>query len=333
MAAIDHREIFERAEVGIALNDPESGTVGVVNERYATLLGYGRDELQDTPIEEISADDPAFDQDAAMAKIRRARDGDRQQFDWLFERRDGSRFWGEVVLKVTEIGRRDRLLAFVRDVSDRKRYERELEQKNRRLDNFTSIVAHDLRNPLTLAKGHLEMAREDCDTDDLDAVARAHGRMEALIDDLLTLAREGDTVEESEPIALAGVVESCFRTMEADAAALVVDAEATIDANRRRLEQLLKNLMHNSVEHAGEGVTITVELLPDGFAVEDDGLGIPESERDRVFDAGYSTADTGTGFGLPIVDEMARAHDWEIQVTEGTEGGARFEITGVTFVE
>ena len=68
-----------------------------------------------------------------------------------------------------------------------------------------------------------------------------------------------------------------------------------------------------------------------GFYVEDDGPGIPADEREAIFDAGYSTRADGTGFGLSIVQRVVEAHEWEIAVTDGNEGGARFEITGVEF--
>jgi signal transduction histidine kinase len=79
-------------------------------------------------------------------------------------------------------------------------------------------------------------------------------------------------------------------------------------------------------------VTITVGDLPDGFSVEDDGPGIAPDEREHVFEGGYSTKANGTGFGLAIVDEIADAHGWEVTVTDGVDGGARFEITGVDIV-
>jgi len=78
-------------------------------------------------------------------------------------------------------------------------------------------------------------------------------------------------------------------------------------------------------------VAVTVGALPDGFYIEDDGPGIPADERDDVFDAGYSTTEEGTGFGLSIVQQIADAHGWDIRVTDGSDGGARFEITGVEF--
>ncbi|OYR54849.1 hypothetical protein DJ71_27145 [Halorubrum sp. E3] len=83
------------------------------------------------------------------------------------------------------------------------------------------------------------------------------------------------------------------------------------------------------MEHGGEDVTVTVERLEDGFYVEDDGPGIPESERGDVFDSGYTTTADGTGFGLAIVADIADAHGWTLRVAEAESGGARFELTNV----
>jgi signal transduction histidine kinase len=70
-----------------------------------------------------------------------------------------------------------------------------------------------------------------------------------------------------------------------------------------------------------------------GFYVADDGSGIPETDRDEIFNSGYSTLDNGTGFGLNIVSEIVDAHGWKITATDSWDGGARFEITGVNIVE
>ena len=111
---------------------------------------------------------------------------------------------------------------------------------------------------------------------------------------------------------------------------MVAKIEQTIQADRSQFKQLIENLIRNAVEHGDSEVTVTIGALDNGFFVEDDGSGIPSDERDEVFDFGYSTAANGTGFGLSIVRRIAEAHGWEIIVTEGTEGGARFEITEVS---
>jgi len=88
----------------------------------------------------------------------------------------------------------------------------------------------------------------------------------------------------------------------------------------------------DAVEHGGS-VTVTVGELEGGFWLEDDGPGIPEDERAEIFDPGRSLDGSGTGFGLAIVREIADAHGWELEVTDGDAGGARFEFTGVEFVD
>jgi signal transduction histidine kinase len=209
--------------------------------------------------------------------------------------------------------------------------EQALQRQNEQLEEFAGIVSHDLRNPLNVAEGHLELARQECDNDRLDSVADAHDRMDRLIDDLLALARQGDRVRTIEPVSLSDVARGCWESVATAEATLEVDTEGTIRADRDRLQQLLENLVRNSVEHGREDVTVTIGALADGsgFYVEDDGPGIPGDARERVFESGYSTAAQGTGFGLAIVSEIVDAHGWEVRITDSASGGARFEIAGV----
>jgi signal transduction histidine kinase len=129
------------------------------------------------------------------------------------------------------------------------------------------------------------------------------------------------------------VVESAWQVVGDDAEGATLDlADAelgTVDTDVDRLTQALENLFRNAIEHGDQQVTVTVGQLDSGFYVADDGPGIPPEKRDDVFDAGYSTATEGIGFGLRIVDQVVTAHDWEIEVTESADDGARFEITGV----
>nr|WP_276278696.1 PAS domain-containing sensor histidine kinase [Halomicroarcula sp. SYNS111] len=228
-------------------------------------------------------------------------------------------------------GRRGRVVICY-DVTERREREAELERTNEQLDQFASVVSHDLRNPLTVAIGRLEMARAEHDSDHLAAVAAAHERMETLIADVLTLAREGKSVSEMRPVSLATLAAECWGDVETKGARVVTETDRVVRADRSRLQQLLENLLRNAVEHGGEDVTVTIGDLPDGFYVADDGPGIPTAAREQVFAAGYSTTDAGTGLGLNIAQQIAHAHDWEIRVTESDGGGARFELTGVEFV-
>ena len=208
---------------------------------------------------------------------------------------------------------------------------RNLAEQTRRLDRFASIVSHDLRNPLNVLDGRLELARETGDDEHFDAAEQAIDRMETLIDDLLTLARSGMEIDSVEPVELEELVRECWAGVEAAAATLETeDAGQEFPADRSRVKQLLENLLRNAIDHGGDDVTIRVGSLADGFFVEDDGPGIPPTEREAVFEWGHSTRSDGTGFGLSIVKAIAEAHGWDIRVTDGDDGGARFEITGVS---
>ena len=211
---------------------------------------------------------------------------------------------------------------------DRIEQEQELRRQNEQLDEFISVVTHDIRNPLNIAHGRIELARNECDSDHLESAAAAVDRSIELIDDLQTLAREGEDARALEVVSLETVAESCWQTVETAGATLIVKTDRTIRAEASRLKQLLENLFRNAVEHGGADVTVTVDSLPEGFYVADDGPGISEDERDLVFDPGYTTKADGTGYGLRIIQEIATAHGWTVCVTDSETGGARFEFRG-----
>lgn len=231
----------------------------------------------------------------------------------------------------TEVDDRRAVVLVARDVTERAERERELERQNDRLEKFVSIVSHDLRNPLDVADGRLTLAQEDCESDHLAEIERAHDRMKTLIEDLLTLAHEGETPTEVTPVSLPELAEASWQNVETGTATLAVETDRTVRADRGRLAQLFENLFRNSVEHGATDVTVTVGDFDNGFSVADDGPGFGPDERDRAFDSGYSTTQDGTGFGLSIVREIVDAHDWDVRITDGPDGGAQFEVTGVEF--
>ena len=205
--------------------------------------------------------------------------------------------------------------------------EAERERQRERLERFASIVSHDLRDPLQTATATLAVARAG-DEDALDELDDLFDRMDRLVGDVLTLAKQGRTVGETEPVCLATVAEAAWSTIAAGDAALDVDTPPTVSADPERLQTLLENLFRNAVEHAGPSVTIRVGPLDDaaGFSVEDDGPGFGDADVDRLFEYGYTTDADNTGFGLNIVGDIVEAHGWAITATTGRDGGARFEV-------
>jgi signal transduction histidine kinase len=234
------------------------------------------------------------------------------------------------------------IVGITQDISERKQYEHQLERQNERLERLTSVISHDLRNPLDVALGRVELARESDDPEHIDSIEHSLRRMNALIDDLLTLASEGEAVDDPTSISLGQLATDAWEVVKSEGATLRVESEARLLADESRLRQLLENLFRNAVEHGSTDprsqthdsppeTTVTVGDLDDGegFFLADDGPGIPADRRDEVFESGHTTSDDGTGLGLSIVRTIAEAHGWTVTLEESADGGARFEFTGV----
>jgi len=235
-----------------------------------------------------------------------------------------ARLWGASVTMVfVRIERERQLRAREADVT----------RERDRLEEFASLVSHDLRTPLNVASGHLDIARETTEGADesLATVETALDRMEAIITDLLTLARQGNVVDDVEPVGLATLIDEVRTTVGMAADRVVIADDVTVPADRSRLAQLFENLLGNALRHAGDDVVVTVGPLPDhdGFYVADDGPGIDPDRREQVFEAGVTTDEDGTGFGLKIVAEIAEAHGWTVDIVESDEGGACFRFRDV----
>lgn len=210
--------------------------------------------------------------------------------------------------------------------------EAELTRQRDRLDEFTRVVSHDLRSPLSVAKGRAELAATECDSEHLTDITQALTRMESLLEDSLELAQQGRVVGETTTVDLEEFVPQVWQGVSTEGASLNIDTVPTIQADTDRLPEVFENLFRNAVEHGGESVTISVGRIADGIYVSDDGPGIASDEQSQVFESGYTTSDDGSGFGLAIVRQICEAHGWEIDVTKSAAGGARFEITNIDLV-
>lgn len=209
-------------------------------------------------------------------------------------------------------------VVLLRDVTERKRRERELERANERLERFASVVSHDLRNPLNVAYGYLDLARDQRDSEELRKVADAHRRMDDMIQDVLAMARHSDV--EQEEVSLEDAARRAWSTVDTEDAELRVEASGEVYADPEKLRRALENLYRNSVEHSGRDVTVTVEQTEDGFHVQDTGPGF--SEPPEVFDeeSGFQ------GLGLWIVHDIARVHGWEVHAENHDGARVVFEI-------
>lgn len=272
-----------------------------------------------------------------------------------------------------------------RDISDRKHREERLRHQNRQLEEFANVISHDLRSPLTVARGYADLIADEYEDERLDRVHEAHLRMDELLGDLLELAREGRVVDDPEPVDLNIAAREAWSTVDTESATLSVDGAEEVLADPSRLRELLENLFCNAIEHGAvqsteeggraseadlsangdgreqrgksrlqrdgrAGIAVEVGRLDNGrgFYVQDNGPGIPQSDREEVFEPGFSTAKDGTGFGLAIVKEIVDAHGWRVAVTDADEWattagdpdrsptteehpGTRFEFTDIVY--
>ncbi|AUV80910.1 hybrid sensor histidine kinase/response regulator [Salinigranum rubrum] len=351
------RDLFVRsramdaAAIGLCLTDPtEPGNPLVyVNEGYERMTGYEAREVLGKNPRHLQGPETEAE---ARRKMREAvANAESVAVDITNYRKDGTPFVNHV--EITPIfddeGDLVHFLGSQVDVTDQHEHQRALARQNERLAEFTAIVSHDLRNPLAVARGRVELARRTGDLSHLDHAEASLERASELIDEMLDLAREGRTLDfdRVERVSVGNVARAAWDTVDTAGATLAVEAEWEVDADESRLRQLFENLFRNSVEHGSTNsrpetddsvehgssdtetpVEVRVGRLDAGcgFFVEDDGPGVPDDIRDTVFDVGVTTVDGGTGFGLAIVRNVAEAHGWDVGLTEGEQGGARFEF-------
>jgi len=333
-------ELAQYKTIVEAVGDPvytldADGNLTLANDALCELTGYEEGELVGQHVSKVM---PAEDIEKAKGLIEQLLSDPETTnvtIELAVETVDGETIPCEdqVALLPTDDGEFRGTAGVLRDISDRKEREQRLRRQNEQLDQFASVVSHDLRNPLNVVLGRLEAAEQTGEAVHFEKIRGAALRMEEMIDDLLTLAREGQEVGEVEPVALSAVVERAWENVDTREMSLALaDDSGRVLADRDRVTALIENLFRNAVKHAGESVTVSVSPIDDdGFYVADDGPGIPEDDWERVFEQGYSTGNSGTGLGLVIVRSIADAHGWNVAVTESEAGGARFEITGVEF--
>lgn len=367
-----YETIVETVPVGLFALDAD-GTITWANDEFYEIVGRSANDLIGMDFMSL-VDQGHFENEIVDRYLKIVRqllssetEKDRKTYTVTASSPDGDSLVLEThtALLPLEDGEYSGTVTAVRDITKQKEYEQELERQNERLERFADLISHDLRNPLNVARGYVDIAREEHSEFAFEKIDSSMERMEQLVDELLTLAKQGEGIGELEPIELTSMATAAWENVSTGKATLETEGEIQVLADRLRLQQLFENLMRNSIEHGSEaggqpagtsasepveplgeetrqassgaqsiapehsGLTVSVGALEDGFYIADDGVGIPEENREDIFDLGYTTADSGTGFGLGIVTEVTDAHGWSIEITESKAGGARFEITDV----
>lgn len=327
--------VVDNMEEGYIVLGPNDNVVDV-NEKATEILDVRKEHIIGTPIQAVYKGyqeilDRFEEEQETRDQINVERDGEVRYYDVdispIYDQRN--EFTGRVVIirDITAQERQQRQLE--RQKAQLERQKDQLERQNERLEDFASIVSHDLRNPINVVSGRIELARMSPDEKHFDEMEEGLERMESIIDDMLMMARQGQAVSKTELVSLPTIARDAWSNVDTKSATLDVECTREIQADRGRLLQIFENLFRNAIDHGRADVSVRVGDVEGGFFVEDDGPGIPEPEREDVLEKGYTTADDGTGFGLSIVETAAQAHGWDIEISEGENSGARFEIHGV----
>ncbi|WP_338045753.1 PAS domain S-box protein [Natronorubrum tibetense] len=345
-----YERLVETAGDGMYVLD-EHGHFMTVNDALTEMTGYSREGLLGEHTSLV------FDQDdikAGEAKIRSLLSSGTgtDTLELSLETKTGDRIPCEAQVAVlVHDGEYLGSVAVIRDVTERKRSERKLREQNERLDAFARIVSHDLRNPLSVAQGYLDLLEETESLEHAENVRDGLDRMESIVEDVLAIARDGQWATDTEPVDLESVARDAWEYVSTADASLSIAETTAVEADRSRLLRLLENLFRNAVEHgstspasqaqreavedADAGLSIRIGLLesgggtptePRGFFVEDDGTGLPENMRHELFDPSVSSSSDGLGIGLWVVREVATGHGWSVTAAESEAGGARFEF-------
>jgi PAS domain S-box-containing protein len=317
-----------------------------VNETLTELTGYDRAELLGASADLVI---PERDAKRALELRRELRETDTDvvTMDLTLQRKDGGTVPCEVRFRqlLGSDGEYRGTAGVARDVTDRRERQSQLERQNERLEQFAHLVSHDLRNPLNVAETRLELFERTGDAEHYEKVGEAHDRLDAIVEDVLELARRGRTVDDTEPVPIDRPATAAWDLAACADASLSLASTGTVSADQGRLQALFENLFANACTYGGETPTVTVGTFTagdlagsGGFFVADDGPGIPVDEREAVFEAGHSTAESGTGFGLNIVETIAEAHGWAVFAVDAADltfaaapdaDGAAFVFTGV----
>lgn len=309
----------------------EMGDISYISPSVERVMGYTPEDLEGVNAFEFTHPEDMEKAASAMEAVVaepmsehtvefRAQDNEGE---WMWLEVRGRNLYDEPVI--------DGVMVNARDITERKEREQDLERRTARLEDLTQFLSHDLNNQIMFINGQLDLARKEYEGEHLDAAQRGVERIEQMVEKAGLLAEDQEKALNMRPLEVSEVVERCWANIEHSGASLRIEGDLTVIADLEQLKRLVDNLFWNAIDHVGEDVTITAGILDgrNGFFVEDDGPGIDAEVREQIFDSNYTTTESGTGFGLAIVEQIAENHGWSVTVTESNDGGARFEIMGV----
>ncbi|QLH83834.1 response regulator [Halosimplex pelagicum] len=312
------------------------GKIVRANERAETILNLSESEITNRTFNDSDWDIVDEDGDSIPADalpFDRVRETGEPVYDIEHgvRRPDGDVVW--LSINAAPLwnghGEIEHVVAVLSDTTSQKRQNQSLNATINQLEGFGSILSHDLGNILQIARSRLGLARDTSEQEHFEAADESIERAAEMLGELTTAMQAGGVVEKVSSVDVETVFEQAWRSQATANATKEVEEGIQIQADEMALQRMFENLIRNAFEHGEDTATVRVGSLADGFYVEDDGPGIPEYEREKVFEPEYTTKESGTGTGLVSIHQIALAHGWETEIGEGADGGARFKFTNI----
>ncbi|MEN6424449.1 MAG: PAS domain S-box protein [Phycisphaerales bacterium] len=355
----NYREVFNAANDAVLIHDPVTGVILDVNKTMLDIYGYTYEEALQCLPGRAESEDSAYSQRQALDRIHRAADGEPQLFEWLSKKKNGDPVWEEVNLRIAMIGGKRRVLAVVRDITDRKNAEAQAQQHlaeltrawhANTLGEMASGLAHELNQPLcaivNYSNGCLRLTRRqdysmDTVKDSIERIAMQAQRAADIVKRIRGLI--GRREPQRTALDLESILADAVYMLREDAAAHNVTIVSRLRANLPKIkgdnveiEQVVLNLMRNAMEAmndpeiAHRNLTIS-SCLTDRHEIEitvqDTGRGISPELSERVFDSFFTTKPGGLGIGLSLSRRIIEAHDGRLWAESDGRSGATFRFT------
>lgn len=337
----NYRDIFNTTHDALFVND-ESGKITEVNKSSEFMFGYSREEFLHMSLEDLISGDPPYSFSEVLILIEKSLAEGTQEFEWLSRRKNKESFWTEIAITPTSAVGKRRVLAVIRDITERK----EMEQMK---EAILSSISHDMRTPLTAMLGFLEFVIENQVED--EQLKEYHGimhkegeRLNEIITNFLDMQRLKAKLHEYniKPLELRPLLEEVIAIFSGPAAKHLISVDVSsnlppILGDDELLHQALSNLLSNAIKYSPEGSTIIFDArLEDNQVilwVKDNGIGIPSESLDSIFDMFYRVEGiskrqvTGSGVGLALVKEIVAAHNGRVWVESAFGQGSTFYIS------
>ena len=352
---VRYRRLFETARDGILILDANTLKIIDANPFMTEMLGYSRDEFLGKELWEIGL---FGDKQASQAAYEELREKGYIRYDHLpLQTKGGKKAEVEFVSNVYQVDHRPIAQCNIRDVSDRSRLERKMQEQaealadlHRRKDEFLAMLSHELRNPLAPIANAVQLLRLQRDESELQQRARTIierqlGQLVHLVDDLLEVSRisTGRIHLQREQLNMSAIVERGVGT----ARPLIEQRQHTldvrlptspiwIDGDATRLEQVVVNLLNNAAKYTDEGGNIWLSLQQDGteavLQVRDSGVGIAPDLMPRIFtlftqaERSLARSQGGLGIGLALVQRLVEMHGGRVEVSSTLGKGSQFVV-------